>query len=145
MTVGLSHATVTFASMRYLARRFLLLLLLLFAPALHANGVTLDPTDSASSATGSTGSGASPDGTTSGGFTGNNSPLSGLYNATLGTGIKADPYAPASAQTLGQNGYQTANGSSSGTTKSGDPVNMVPRPPVRRTFPTSAASDFLSV
>jgi RHS repeat-associated protein len=92
----------------------------------YSGGVTVEP--AASAGTTSTGSGAtgggSPD-TASGGYTGNNDPLSGLYNASLGTGIIADPYAPSFAQQAGLNGYQTALGWGTGTSASGDPVNMV--------------------
>ncbi|OJY55786.1 MAG: hypothetical protein BGP19_12065 [Thiobacillus sp. 0-1251] len=90
-----------------------------------SGGMTIEP----ASSTGTTGSGStggtSPEGTASGGYTGNNDPLGSLYNASLGTGIIADPYAPLAYQTLGINGYQAANGNSSGTTTAFDPVNMV--------------------
>lgn len=59
MTAWLSHAPVTFAAMRYLARCCLLLLVLLCPPTLHANGVTIDPSG------GTSGTTTSPDGSSS--------------------------------------------------------------------------------
>ena len=91
----------------------------------YSGGVTVEP---AGSTTGSTGSGATGSGSTdtaSGGYTGTNDPLGSLYNASTGSGIFADPYAPSALQLLGINGYQTANGNSTGTTTAFDPVNMV--------------------
>ena len=110
--------------MRRLACCCLLLFPLLFAPALQAGGMTVEP---AAAEGGSGGDGASPpgSGSASGGYTGNNAPLGSLYNPSLGTGLITNPAAPTVAQNTGQNGYQTANGSGTGTTVSGDPVNMV--------------------
>lgn len=86
-----------------------------------SGGMTIEPASSSSSPSAGTGSSD----TASGGFTGNNTPLSGLYNAGTGTGIIADPNATSFAQLAGLNGYQTALGWSTGTSASADPVNMV--------------------
>lgn len=95
-----------------------------FPIAGYSGGVTIDPASSTGTDSGSAG-GTSPDGSASGGFTGNNDPLGGLYNYSLGTGIIADSFAPSVAQQSGLNGYQTALGWGTGTSVSGDPVNMV--------------------
>ena len=84
----------------------------------YSGGVTIDPSGSASGTTGST------DGSSSGGYPVGD-PWGSLYNPSLGTGIQADPFAPTFAQQSGINGYQTANGFGTGTSASGDPVNMV--------------------
>ena len=84
----------------------------------YSGGVTIDPSGSTSGTTGST------DGSSSGGYPVGD-PWGSLYNPSLGTGILADPYAPTFAQQSGINGYQTANGFGTGTSASGDPVNMV--------------------
>jgi RHS repeat-associated protein len=91
----------------------------------YSGGVTIEPADSAAGTTGSgsTGTG-STDGSSSGGYP-IGDPWGSLYNPSLGTGILADPFAPSSAQNYGINGYQTANGNSTGTTTAADPVNMV--------------------
>ncbi|MBU1223621.1 MAG: type IV secretion protein Rhs [Gammaproteobacteria bacterium] len=84
----------------------------------YSGGVTIDPSGSTSGTTGST------DGSSSGGYPVGD-PWGSLYNPSLGTGIQADPFAPTFAQQSGINGYQTANGFGTGTSASGDPVNMV--------------------
>jgi len=89
----------------------------------YSGGVTVEPASPSAGSTGA-GGGTNPDGSASGGY-GIGDPLGSLYNPSLGTGIFGDPYAPTFAQQSGQNGYQTANGSSTGTSVSGDPVNMV--------------------
>ncbi|MEW6415383.1 MAG: DUF6531 domain-containing protein, partial [Pseudomonadota bacterium] len=81
----------------------------------YSGGVTVEPSGSASGSTDGSASGGYPIG----------DPWGSLYNPSLGTGILADPYAPTFAQQSGQNGYQTANGWGTGTSVSGDPVNMV--------------------
>lgn len=89
----------------------------------YSGGVTIEPSGAAS--TGGTAGTGSTEGSASGGFTGNNDPLGSLYNPGTGSGIFADPFATTFAQQSGQNGYQTANGFGTGTSVSGDPVNMV--------------------
>ena len=88
----------------------------------YSGGVTIEPASIATDSTGE--SGTTPDVSASGGYPVGN-PWGSLYNPSLGTGIKADPYAPLSLQNFGTNGYQTANGYGTGTSVSGDPVNMV--------------------
>jgi RHS repeat-associated protein len=81
----------------------------------YSGGITVEPSGSATSGT---------EGEASGGYS-QGDPFAGLYNPALGTGIVADPYATAVAQQSGINGYQTSLGYGSGTSVSGDPVNMV--------------------
>jgi len=89
----------------------------------YSGGMTIDPAASRSDGSGSDGA-SGPDGSTAGGFA-QGDPLGGLYNPVTGTGIVANPSAPTFAQLAGINGYQIALGFSTGTSVSGDPVNMV--------------------
>ncbi|MGV8991376.1 MAG: RHS repeat-associated core domain-containing protein [Thiobacillus sp.] len=92
----------------------------------YSGGVTIESSNSNSGSTTSTGSTDNPstDGSASGGYP-IGDPWGSLYNPGTGTGIFADPFAPTFAQQSGQNGYQSALGFGTGTTASGDPVNMV--------------------
>ena len=87
----------------------------------YSGGVTVEASGGASAGEG----GSSGEGEAFGASTFNQNSVGPVHNSALGSGIKPEATATVAAQQKGQNSLQAANGVTTGTTVSGDPVNMV--------------------